>query len=111
MLIFALSKKYPTEERYSLTDQVRRAWRSVASNTAEAWRKWRCPAAFVAKLSVAETVAAETQTWVEIARRSCYLKPQVADNLDRRGEEILGQLVRMAEHPEDWMIRDHTPRA
>ena len=66
MLIFALSKKYPTEERYSLTDQVRRASRSVASNTAEAWRKWRCPAAFVAKLSVAETVAAETQTWVEI---------------------------------------------
>ena len=110
MRIFELSKRFPAEERYSLTDQFRRASRSVAANSAEAWRKRRYPAAFVAKLSDAESEAAETQTWVEFARRCCYVKPEVADDLDQRCEEILGQLVKMAEHPEDWTIRNEPPR-
>ena len=69
MLVFELSKRFPVEERYSLTDQIRRASRSVASNIAEAWRKRRYPAAFIAKLSDSESEAAETQTWTEFARR------------------------------------------
>jgi len=75
MLIFELSKKFPTEEKYSLTDQIRRSdarrlanaslSRSVCANLAEAWRKRRYEAAFIAKLNDCE--AAETQTWVDFA--------------------------------------------
>src|SRR5690348_15134179 len=78
MLVFELSKRFPVEERYSLTDQIRRASRSVASNIAEAWRKRRYPAAFIAKLSDSESEAAETQTWTEFARRCGYLSDEQA---------------------------------
>ena len=67
MRIFELSKQFPREERYSLTDQIRRSSRSVCSNIAEAWRKRRYQAAFVSKLSDAESEAAETQTWIRFA--------------------------------------------
>lgn len=62
MEIFELSKAFPVEERYSLTDQIRRSSRSVCANVAEAWRKRRYHAAFIAKLSDSEAEAAETQT-------------------------------------------------
>ena len=64
MKIFELSKKFPVEERYSLTDQIRRSSRSVCANMAEAWRKRRYEAAFVAKLNDCEAEASETQTWI-----------------------------------------------
>ena len=67
MQIFELSKGFPKEEIYSITDQVRRSSRSVATNIAGAWRKWRYAAAFVSKLNDSEGEAAETQTWVECA--------------------------------------------
>jgi len=60
MQIYELSKKWPVEEKYSLTDQIRRSSRSVCANLAEAWRKRRYPAHFVSKLSDADTEAAET---------------------------------------------------
>ena len=109
MRVFEFTKKFPVDERYSLTDQFRRASRSVAANTAEAWRKRRYPAAFVAKLSDAETEAAETQTWVEFSRRCGYLAPIDADDLDKKYEEILGQIVKMIERPGDWTIVKQTP--
>lgn len=65
--IFELTKALPVEERYSLVDQIRRSSRSVCANIAEAWRKRRYEAAFVSKLSDAETEAAETQVWAEVA--------------------------------------------
>ena len=68
MKVFEVSRGFPAEERYSLTDQLRRSSRSVAANISEAWRKRRYEAAFVAKLSDSESEAAETQTWVEVAR-------------------------------------------
>jgi four helix bundle protein len=105
MLVFGLSKKFPAEERYSLTDQFRRASRSVAANISEAWRKQRYQAAFVAKLNDAEAEAAEVQTWTELARRCGYVSHEQALDLDRRCEEILGQLVQMASHPEEWTLR------
>ena len=67
MEIFQLSKAFPKEEIYSLTDQVRRSSRSVCANLAEAWRKRRYEAAFVSKLSDSEAEAAETQVWLEFA--------------------------------------------
>jgi len=67
MQLFEVSRSFPREERYSLTDQVRRSSRSVCANMAEAWRKRRYPNAFVNKLSDAEAEAAETQMWIEFA--------------------------------------------
>jgi four helix bundle protein len=105
MEIFELTKRFPVEERYSLTDQMRRSSRSVAANISEGWRKRRYPAAFVSKLSDAESEAAETQTWLEIARRCQYLTDAQAERLDQQYEEILSQLVAMISKPEQWTIR------
>ena len=111
MRIFELSKGFPAEERYSLTDQFRRASRSVAANISEAWRKRRYEAAFVSKLSDAESEGAESQTWTEFARRCHYLSSEDAADLDERYEHILGQLVSMIEHPTDWVVgANRSPR-
>ena len=67
MQIFRLSKTFPKDETFSLTDQGRRSSRSVCANLAEAWRKRRYEAAFISKLSDAETEAGETQVWLEFA--------------------------------------------
>ena len=109
MHVFELSKRWPTEERYSLTDQVRRSSRSVPANISEAWRKRRYPAAFVNKLNDAEGEAAETQTHLEIARRCGYLDEIDATALDRDCEEILAMLTSMAAHPEKWAVRSPHP--
>ena len=71
--VFELSKRFPRDERYSLTDQVRRSSRSICANIAEAWRKRRYPASFVSKLSDADAEAAETQVWLDIALRCGYI--------------------------------------
>jgi four helix bundle protein len=73
MRIFEISKRFPAEERYSLTDQMRRASRSVCSNIGEAWRKRRYQAAFVSKLNDSETEAEETRVWLEISWRCRYI--------------------------------------
>ena len=65
--VYELTKTFPVEERYSLTDQIRRSSRSVCANIAETWRKRRYEAALVSKLSDAETEAAETQVHLEFA--------------------------------------------
>ncbi len=67
MTIFKLSKQFPSEEKSSLTDQIRRSSRSVTANFAEAWRKRRSKASFIAKLNDCEAEAAETQVWIKFA--------------------------------------------
>ena len=104
MSVFELSKHFPADERFSMTDQVRRSSRSVAANLSEAWRKRRYAAAFIAKLNDSEGEAAETQTFVELARRCGYVSTEEAAALDAGYEELLAQLVHMATHPEDWVI-------
>jgi four helix bundle protein len=104
MAVFEVSKKFPAEERYSMTDQVRRSSRSVAANIAEAWRKRRYSAAFVSKLSNAEAESAETQTHVEIARRCRYLSDDSAMDLDKAYEEIVAMLATTSNHPEKWCL-------
>lgn len=104
MRVYELSKRFPAEERYSLTDQFRRSSRSVAANIAEAWRKRRYEAAFVSKLSDAEGEAAEAQTWIEFALRCGFLSQADADELDQLYDQILGQLVTMIECPGDWVV-------
>lgn len=105
MKIFELSKRFPREERYSLTDQMRRSSRSVCSDIGEAWRKRRYPAHFVSKLSDSEGEAEETRVWIEIAYRCCYTTASEARELDSTYDGILGQLVKMIFNHEDWIIR------
>jgi four helix bundle protein len=109
MLVFELSKSFPDNERFSLTDQMRRSTRSVAANISEAWRKRRYVAAFASKLNDAETEAAESQTWLEIAKRCGYLDSDNAEDLDRRCEEIIAQLCVMIRDADRWCQPFHSP--
>jgi four helix bundle protein len=93
------------EERFSMVDQMRRASRSVCSNIGEAWRKRRYPAHFASKLSDSEGEAEETRVWLELALRCEYISESEATELDQTYDGILGQLVRMIDHPEQWSIR------
>lgn len=105
MRLFELSKKFPIEERYSLTDQIRRSSRSVCANLAEAWRKRRYEAAFISKLGDSEAEAAETQTWIQFAVECNYLDRNVAHDLYLNYDEVLGKLVVMIQHAKDWTLR------
>lgn len=102
MEIFNLTKAFPPEEWYSLTDQIRRSSRSVPANIAEAWRKRRYPAAFVSKLNDSEAEAAETQTHLEIALRCNYCTQETATRLDGIYNEILAMPDAMASNPDQW---------
>ncbi|MGK7896022.1 MAG: four helix bundle protein [Xenococcus sp. (in: cyanobacteria)] len=129
MQIFELSKRFPVEERYSLTDQIRRSSRSVCANLAEAWRsggsprrrktqgnvhqeKRRYKAAFVAKFSDSEAAlkdtalhkAAETQVWLKFAVKCQYLTVEEGRELYGTYNQILSGLVKMITHPEDWLL-------
>jgi four helix bundle protein len=104
MKIFELSKKFPAEERYSLTDQIRRSSRSVCSNLAEAWRKRRYRAAFLAKLNDSEAEAAETQVWIQFAVKCGYMQADDGRELYEMYNQILGSLVNMITKPENWLL-------
>ena len=104
MRIFELSKSFPIEEKYSLTDQIRKASRSVCANIGEAWRKRRSPAHFVSKLSDSEGEAKETRVWLELSLRCGYMSKVDASDLDERYDRIIGQLVSMIDRPEQWII-------
>jgi four helix bundle protein len=105
MKIFALTKQFPREETYALTDQIRRSSRSVCSNIAEAWRKRRYEAAFVSKLNDAESEAAETQTWLRFAGECGYLSQEVGEGLHQTYDYIIGKLVSMIANPKPWILR------
>jgi len=106
MEIFGITKIFPAEEKYSLTDQIRRSSRSVCANIAESWRKRRYKAAFVSKLSDAETEASETQVWLEFSLRCKYITREIFDKLFKRYDQIIGKLVRMIDNPTPWLIVD-----
>lgn len=104
MQIFEVSRKFPREETYSLTDQIRRASRSVCSNLAEAWRKRRYGPAFVSKLNDAEAEAAETQTWVQFAVKCNYLSEEAGRQLYEVYDAVIGKLVHMISNPSPWLL-------
>ncbi len=105
MEIFQLTKSFPKEEKYSLVDQIRRSSRSVCTNIAEAWRKRRYKAAFIAKLSDSETEACETQVWLEFSLRCEYLNPEKAKFLDEDYNQVLSQIVLMIDGADKWLIK------
>jgi four helix bundle protein len=104
MEVFQLSKKFPKEETYSLTDQIRRSSRSVCANLAEAWRKRRYEAAFVSKINDAEAEAAETQTWLEFAVRCKYLDRELGKDLFKTYDEVISMLVAMINNSSRWVL-------
>ena len=104
MEIFGLSKGFPIEERYSLTDQIRRSSRSVCDNLAEAWRKRRYKAAFLAKLNDCEAEAAETQVWIQFVVECGYLKSDSGEALYITYNQVLGSLVKMINYPDNWIL-------
>lgn len=105
MEIFEITKQFPSEEKYSLVDQIRRSSRSVCANLAEAWRKRRYRAAFIAKLNDAESEACETQVWIEFAFKCNYIDKIVGETLSTKYDQIIGQLIRMIDEPEKWLIK------
>jgi four helix bundle protein len=108
MRIFEITKTFPSEERYSMTDQMRRASRSVCSNIGEAWRRRRYKAAFIAKLNDSETEATETQVWLELALLSGYISEDTYNEMFTEYESITAQLVVMINQPEKWIIKPQT---
>ncbi len=104
MQIFHESKSFPSEERYSLTDQVRRSSRSVCANIAEAWRKRRYEAAFLSKLSDAEAEAAESQVWLEFAFQCGYLTQEILRGFSIAYYNILGKIVNLINNPKQWLL-------
>lgn len=102
MEIFELTRKFPKEELYSLTDQIRRSSRSVCANLSEAFRKRKYPKSFVAKLSDSEAEAAETQVWLDYALSCDYIDENTHTNLHVKYDNIIGKLVNMSLQPEKW---------
>jgi len=109
MAIFRLSKRFPKEEMYSLTDQIRRSSRSVCSNLAEGWRRRRYEMAFIDKLSVAEGEVAETQVWLEFAVECEYIPAEEARELYKTYAGIIGSLVVMINNADKWILHPKKP--
>lgn len=111
MKIFHLTEKFPPEEKYALTDQIRLSSRSVCSNITKAWRKRRYKTPFIAKLNHSEGEACETQVWLEFARQCQYLDDDICNDLDSAYDQIMGQLVKMINQPDKWLIKKSDPPA
>src|SRR5438477_2978873 len=101
-LIFVVSKNFPPEERYSLTDQIRRSSRAVKAMIAEAWARRRYKAAFVNKIDESLGEGYETQSWLDDALDGQYFSTQEFENLDRRYDAIGGMLSRMIDRADDF---------
>ena len=102
--IYDLTKKFPKEELYSLTDQIRRSSRSVCANIAEAFRKRKYPTSFIAKLSASESEAAETQVWLQFSYRCEYIDKITYENMYKSYNNIIGKLVNRAIKADRWSV-------
>jgi len=105
MEIYHVTKSFPAEEKYSLTDQTRRSSRSVAANIAEGYRKRQYQKMFVNKLADSDGEAAETQSWVDFSLDCGYISCEIHDSLYRRYESVGGMLGNMIQHPEKFSPR------
>ena len=106
MDIFNTSKSFPKEEKYSLTDQIRRSSRSVAANIAEGFRKRQYPKMFVSELADADGEATETQVWLDFARDCGYMTPELHAKLVKGYVEVGKMLGTMMSMPEKFMPRN-----
>ena len=104
MRIYTLTKSFPRDESFSLTDQIRRSSRSVCSNIAEAFRRRKYPKSFSSKLNESEAEAAETQNWLDFSMECKYITQETHQSINKEYENILGMLVTMQMQPEKWGI-------
>lgn len=102
MLIFEITKTFPPEEKYSLTDQIRRSSRSVCGNIAEGWRKRKYPKLFENKLIDADGEASETQNWLDFALACRYINEEDYQNLITKYNEVLSMLTSMIINSNQW---------
>jgi len=100
--VFNLSKKFPKEEMFSLTSQIRGCSRSVCANIGEGWGKRRYPKSFANKLTDSAGEANETSVWLDFSRDHGYITPDTHDDLESRYNHIRAQLYKMVEHSESW---------
>jgi len=105
MEIFELTKLFPNEEKYSLTDQIRRSSRSVSGQIAEGWRRRKYKAAFINKLNEAEGEAAETQVWLEYSVKCNYIRREVGESLHLKYDNIIAKLVNMGNNSDKWVLK------
>ena len=106
MRIFEITKRFPKEEQYSLTDQIRRASRSACTNIGEAWRKRRYPAHFVSKLTDADAEATETMIWLDFSLSCADLETKVHAGLTAEYDEIGKMPGSMISAPEKFCYRN-----
>jgi four helix bundle protein len=102
MDVFEVTKQFPKEEKYSLTDQIRRSSRSVCSNLGEGYRKRRYPAHFISKVSDSDMENTETQVWLDFAFSCKYIDEGTYSDLTERSEEVGKLLYYMLENPEKF---------
>jgi four helix bundle protein len=102
MEVFEISKQFPKEEKYSLTDQIRRSSRSVSGNLAEAFRKRRYPKYFISKLTDSEGEAAETQVWLDYALACNYIEKESHFKLSDKYDHIIAMIVNISNNPGNW---------
>jgi len=103
--VFVISKTFPAEEKYSLTDQMRRSARSVGSNISEAWKKRRYPAHFVSKLTDADGEQSETCHWLRTAVACQYLSPSKGTAIAADYRHVSGILNKMMQNSSSWCSR------
>ena len=103
MEIFELSKSWPKEEKYSLTDQVRRSSRSVCVNLREAWAKRRYEAHFISKLSDADAENSETDTWLDFSLSCTYLSKYDHERLTQMSKGVGAMLGNMTNNPQSFL--------
>jgi len=102
--IFTVSKAFPKEEKYSLTDQIRRSSRSIGANLAEAWKKRQYPAHFVSKLTDSDGEQAETIHWLHTAQACGYLSQDDLNKLAVQCEQIGRMLGCMIRGADKWTV-------
>ena len=103
--IFQISKGFPKEELFSLTDQIRRSSRSIGANLAEAWHKRRYQAHFISKLSDSDGEQAETQHWLDTALACQYISVDDHKHLMNKCMQIGRMLGKMMANPEPFCKR------
>jgi four helix bundle protein len=94
---FEITHRFPKEERYSLTDQIRRSSRAVNALLAEAWARQLYEAAFINKLNESQAEAMETQAWLDHALECSYIKKEEHQKLDETWQKVGGMRERMME--------------
>jgi four helix bundle protein len=105
MEIFEISKRFPKEEKYSLTDQIRRSSRSVCSNLPESYRKRRYPAHFLSKLTDSDMENSETDVWLEFSRACNYITEEESIILQTKNTEVGKMIGYMIQNPQKYCLR------